>query len=112
LTENVIPDLRSENKYLRERAILCIGKFSRLAFSDEVNFKIAETMVSLLKDEELPIQVAAATSVYLYLRKDKIKSIFAEHLSTLLESYLHVMELIDHEELVSALEDIVGQFAE
>jgi len=50
--------------------------------------------------DSLPVKVSSAVALYLYIRKEPCKRAFAEHLNHILERYLSIMDLIDHEELV------------
>lgn len=73
LIKHVIPDLDGENQLLKERACISLSRYNRLQFSDEVLVQIARKFFDLLQDHSLPIQVSAATSLYLYLRKEPVK---------------------------------------
>jgi hypothetical protein len=78
IREHVIPELRSETKQLKERACLCLGRYSRLDYGSEANVEIAHAMFEALSDESLPVQVASACSIYMFLRKSEVKAAIME----------------------------------
>lgn len=65
-----------------------------------------------MDSEHLPVWVAAGCSLYLFIWKQCCKLNFEGHLDHILERYLSIMNDIDHEELVSALEEIVREFCD
>ena len=71
---------------------------------------MAKQMYDLLDSEHLPVKVTSACTFYLYLWKEVVRDAMKEVLPNLLEKYLEIMEEIDHEELVSALEELVGSY--
>ena len=97
---------------IRERAIIVLGRFSRLDFEEENHIEVAKQILEKIEDEDLPVRIASACNLYLYIRKPEVKNALSEQLSFILEKYLLMMDEIDHEELVSAFEELVGEFSD
>jgi uncharacterized protein YjgD (DUF1641 family) len=65
-----------------------------------------------LHDQDLPVRLTAATSIHKLLYNDIAIEFLKPALKNILEIYLKIMQEIDSEELVSALEEIVKHFKE
>ena len=107
---HIIPELRNEQPILQDRALHVLARYSRLNFDNDHCLSMAKEMYDLLESDNLCVKVSAACSFYLYLRKDVVREAMKEVLPNLLEKYLEIMEEIDHEELVQALEELVGSY--
>lgn len=63
-----------------------------------------------LHDPELPVRLNAATSIHKLLNNDNILNFLKPALKDILETFLKLMNEIDSEDLVTALEEVVGHF--
>ena len=112
VAKHIIPELDSEQSIVKERAMITLARINRLPFSDEALVHISRKMLEAMSDHELPIRVAGACGLYLFLRKDTVKTALLGELPHMLTKYLEIMEDIDQEELVTALEELVQIFGE
>lgn len=67
-------------------------------------------MTTCLKDAELPVRVKAAVSLCCLLDHKEAEDMLRPHLQTILECYLKLMDSIDNEGVVAALEVIVSTY--
>lgn len=111
LFEYTMPGLRSEVGLERYRALKMYFEYSYFEFDQEHLMSIAEQVYNLIKDPEVPVKVTAAGSLYKLLKKPDLKSIFKPQLKSILETYFVLMNEIESEDLVSALEEVVSIFS-
>ena len=91
------------------------GEFcNHLKFKDSNHMKevVAQTYECLHKDPALPVRLNAAISMKELLRNDEACKMLKPHLKEILEAYLKLMQEIESEELVNALEEIVSLYNE
>jgi hypothetical protein len=95
------------------RALWLYGEFvknmklkdnNHLAQVVELSFKC------LCSDSDLPVRLNAAFSVSKLLQDETACNLLKPHLSSILQSYLKLMNEIESEDLVSALEEIVSLY--
>lgn len=67
-------------------------------------------MTNCLKDNELPVRVKAAVSLTSLLDHKEAEDMLRPHLQTILECYLKLMDSIDNEGVVAALEAVVSVY--
>ena len=115
MTSFVLPELRNPQPFLRMRSLWMYGEFcNHLKFKDNNHMKevVACTYECLHKDPALPVRLTAAISMKELLRNEEASSMLKPHLKEILESYLKLMQEIESEELVNALEEIVSLYNE
>ena len=105
-------EVNSKSPILRERAITVLGRYSRLEFGAEINVSIAREILAKIEDEDLPVRIASCCNLVYYLRKPEVKAALIEQLPFMLEKFLGLMDEMDHEELVSSLEELVNEYSE
>jgi len=91
------------------------GEFcTHLKFKDNNHMKevVAGTYECLHKDPALPVRLTAAISMKQLLSNDDACNMLKPHLKEILEAYLKLMQEIESEELVNALEEIVSIYNE
>jgi len=93
---------------LRRRACLTYADFSSFKLKDNEHIKQAvDGIYQNLNSQELPVRLAAATTLSKILKKEVAEEFVKPHLKSILEIYLKLMDEIDSEELVGALEEIM-----
>ena len=111
LTEFVFPEFSNQVGFLRARAAWVYSRFSYLSF-ETPNFKALglEAVCKLLIDPELPVRYEAALALPKLLKWDISKGRLGGELKSLLEIYLKLVNEIDSEDVVEALESIISAF--
>jgi HEAT repeat protein len=96
---------------MRIRATWLYGEFGSFKFRDlnHVN-QAVDLIYRNLQDPELPVRLTAATSIHKLLHNNSALNFLKPALKDILEIYLKLMNEIDSEDLVDALEEIVGHF--
>lgn len=113
LSGHVFNELTSQCGYLRSRACWAYGKFAGFPFSNVEHQKAAlEQLCKLLLDQDLPVKYEAALAVPKVLAWEISKSRVQGEISNLLKIYLDLINEIDSEEIIEALEEIVEQFSD
>jgi hypothetical protein len=91
------------------RALWMYGEFGQFNFKDNNHVKSAiDGVYRCLFDAELPVRLTAATSIQKLLHNDTAAEVLKPALKNILEAYLKLMTEIESEELMNALEEIVG----
>ena len=113
LSAHVFAELSSENGFLRARACWAYGKFASVPFSSEDHQRAAlEQICKLLMDNNLPVKYEAGLTVPKILSWDISKARIRGEIQNLLKIYLDLINEIDSEEIIEALEEIVSHFSE
>ena len=109
---HVMPDLQNTQPFLRMRALWMYGELGgNFNFKNDQHVKTAIDLIyRCLYDSELPVRLTAACSIHKLLHNDIASEALKPALKNILEVYLKLMGEIESEELVSALEEIVGFF--
>lgn len=111
MSAHVLPELASQQPFMRMRACWFYGEFGSFRFRQEGHFKQAiEGIYKLLFDPELPVRFVAAVSLHRLMTAEECTELLKPYLKDLLSIYLKMMSEIDSEELVAALEEIVSHF--
>ncbi len=111
----VLPELKNSQPFLRMRALWMYGQFcDHLKFKDTAHMKeiVEATYICLHSDPALPVRLNAAIAMKELLRDENACNMLKPHLKEILESYLKLMNEIESEELVNALEEIVSLYNE
>lgn len=112
LYNSVLCEFTSSVGFLRSRACWVYSQFTDIQFKvPEHKEQILQLMCKLIIDSELPVRIEAATALPRLLSWDIAKEKIGPEIQNVLRLYLELMTQIDFEELVEALEEIVGNFA-
>lgn len=107
----MLPELTSEQPFLRSRACWVYGEFSNFAYSNADHVKLAiDGVYKSLFVEELPTKLSAAISLSQMLTNKVVREFLKPALKNILEVYLKLISEIDSERLVAALEAIMTRY--
>lgn len=111
LTQFVYPEFSNQIGFLRSRAAWVYARYAGINY-ESVDFKTKalEAVCILLKDPEFPVRYEAALALPKLLTWEVSKKLLSAEVKNLLEIYLKLMNEIDSEDLVEALESIVSAF--
>jgi len=113
LTRYVLADLSSEVGFLRARACWTYGQFASFPLPDlEHQTQAFRCICQLLIDRELPVKFEAALALPKLLSLTRARELLQPEVQRVLELYLRLMDEIDSEDLVDALEALVEHFSE
>lgn len=111
LTQFVYCDFTSPIGFLRSRAAWTYSRFALFPFENE-NFKTQglAAICQLLLDADLPVRYEASLALPKLLKWDTSKARLSGELKNVLEIYLKLMNEIDSEDVVEALESVISMF--
>ena len=113
LKAHVLPDFSSPHLLLKSRACWAYGEFSEYEFSDQAHIQQAvDGIYKCLFVDNLPIKFSAALSLSKMLKNESAVAFLKPALQNILEVYLKIMEEIDSDELIGALEQFVEIYSE
>ena len=111
LITHVMPELKSETPFLRSRACWVYGEFGDYEFQQEDHVKNAvDGIYQALFAPELPVRLSAALAMSKLIKNETAEGFLKPALANILEVYLKIMNDIDSEELIGALEEIMTIF--
>ena len=111
LEQHVLPEFKNTIGFLRARACWIFGKYGHIEFKNSQNIKIAVEGIShCLMDTQLPVRVKAAIALNCLLTQKEAEDLLRPSLPKILEIYLKLMDQIDNEGIVAALEGIVDSY--
>ena len=111
LEQHVLTEFKNPIGFLRARACWLFGKFGHLEFQNPNNIKVAvEGITNCLMDANLPVRVKAAVALNCLLLQKEAEDLLRPLLPKILEIYLKLMDQIDNEGIVAALEGIVDSY--
>ena len=115
LTEHVLPDLLNENMYLRARALLWYYEITKSM--DLIDGKATEEFwnhIYLNIDKSLPLNIRVYAIIWIgnICTNEVGFNYFKDKVSTLLETWLLVLEDFFIEDIIEALNEIVNAFYE
>jgi len=116
ISYHVLPELQSPEPYLRFRSLWFYGEFDSYSYQDHRH--VHQAMDSIFQclhpsQPSLPVRFYAATTIYKLLKHNEVaQSFLRPALKDILEIYLNMMNEIDSDELVTALERIVAFYKE
>jgi importin-7 len=111
LIRYAIPNLSSEIGLEKYRALKLYFDYNYIQFKKEHLMEVAEKVHLLTQDHEIPVKVTAASTLYKLLKKPVLKEVFEPQLGKILQTYLELMNEVESEDLVCALEEIVAIFS-
>ena len=108
----VLPELMSEQPFMRLRACNVYGIYGDFKYKDQNHVKmIVEGIFNNMEAQQpLPVKFYAACALEKILRNDIANELIKPGLDTMLKCYLSLMNDLDNEELVSAFENIMTLF--
>lgn len=112
LLQFVSTEFKNPVGFLRGRACWAYSCYSDLLFSNTQHQELVlNNICALMVDSDLPVRIEAATALPKFLDWPRSKAKIASEIKQVLQIYIELMNLIDYEELIEALEDIVGNFS-
>jgi len=106
-----MPELMSEQPFLRSRACWVYGEFCGFNFKDEQHVKLAiDGVYKSLFCAELPTKLSAAIAMASMLANKVVIEFLKPALGNILEVYLKIITEIDSERLISSLEKIMSVY--
>ncbi|KAJ6973219.1 hypothetical protein NC653_033527 [Populus alba x Populus x berolinensis] len=113
LVQHVFPEFSSPAGHLRAKAAWVAGQYAHINFSDQNNFRKAlHSVVSGLRDPELPVRVDSVFALRSFVEACKDLSEIRPILPQLLDEFFKLMNEVENEDLVFTLETIVDKFGE
>ena len=111
LKAHVLPDLASSHLLLRSRACWVYGEFSDFDIEETQHVQLAvDGIYQGLFSECLPLRFASSLALAKMLNNVTAMNFLKPFLSSVLQVYLKIMDEIDSEELIGALEVIMEKF--
>lgn len=96
---------------MRTRSCWVYGKFGSFPYSNEDHLRVALNRIyTNLHHSDLPVRVAAALTMNEMLEHDIAIDFLRPGLEALLKTYLKIMDDIDFDELVRALQELVAVY--
>jgi len=115
LEAHVIPEFQSPVAYIRSRACWVIEYFHELNWSEHEGRNLQAVLRGLingLRDPALPVQAAAACSLRLLIAADGATDLLRPMLGEIVAEYFRIMEEVENESVLSALQAIILKFGE
>ena len=111
LSNHVYSEFSNSIGFLRARASWVYSKYANVSFKS-IEFKTSalEAVCKLLIDEELPVRYEAALALPKILSWEVSKARLSTELKNVLEIYLKLINEIDSEDVVEALESVISIF--
>lgn len=107
-----LPEFTSPAGVLRSRVCFLYSNYTDISFTIPGHEEqVLLSVCKLMMDTDLPVRIEAATSLPKLLSWDISKSKIRMEIQNVLTIYLELMNQIDFEDLVEALEDIIGSFS-
>jgi len=115
LLNNVVPEFKSSNGFLRARACWVVQQFSIIDFQDmNALQQILQSVLQCLYDTELPVQVEAGIAIRQLLeeQEDKAHALIQPHVEALVKQILSILRESENDELTGTLSKLVQNFTE
>ncbi|KAG0800763.1 hypothetical protein G6F22_001907 [Rhizopus arrhizus] len=110
---HVLPEFKSKFPFLRARACELVRYFSDLEFSDEQNLNnLYLHILDCLNDDEIPVRFQAILALQHMIRYTTVRDATVPHLSFVMQTLLNLMNQVDMDVLVTALEEFVEIFSQ
>lgn len=111
--KQLIFEFKNPLGFLRMRTCWLFGKYNYLEFQNKEFMQITiESIVNCLSDSQIPVRYRATIVLSRILGNEEAKQGIKPLLSKILEIYLRLMQQIDNEEIIMALEGIINAFEE
>jgi len=113
LLAHVLPEFQSENGFLRARACWVYQQYWDFDFTNKEAFLTAlRGNLNCMKDKQLPVRVSAALALKFLMQNDFATEELRPIVPQLVEEFFKLMNEIDNDELVNALELLISQYEE
>ena len=107
----VVPEFKNQSGFIRYRACWLFGMYGGADFSNKQIIQDAtEGLYKCLLDSQLPVQVQAGIALERVLEHSLALDILRPGLEKVLETYLGLIDVIDNDQFVSALEGLIKKF--
>lgn len=112
LTQFVLPELKSEQPFMRLRACQTYGVYGDYKFKDLGHIQaFCEGVFNNMSDTQpLPVRFYAACALEKILTNEQAVKYIRPGIDTVLKCYLQLMNEFDNEELVNSFESIMSIF--
>jgi len=112
LIRYILPELKSEQSFMRLRACQTYGVFGDMKFQNQDHIKsmVEGIFANMNEAQPLPVKFQAACALEKILSNDVATELVKPGLDTMLKCYLSLMNEFDNEDLVSAFESIMTIF--
>lgn len=112
-TAHVVPEFKSPVPYIRSRACWVVDYFCEISWKDPSTLQTTVDGLLLgMRDSALPVQAAAACSLRLLIDMDGAKEMIRPIVKDLVGEYFRIMEEVENDAVLSALQVIVSNFSE
>ncbi|CAO1626737.1 unnamed protein product [Sympodiomycopsis kandeliae] len=110
----VVPELTSQDRFLRFRACQLISAFgSRMAWRNSKNLEAAFAgVMQCATDSELPIRVEAASATTTLIEHDEVHAAMAPNAARLMQELLKLSDELELDLLTEAKSKVVDRFSE
>lgn len=110
----VVPDLGSQDRFLRFRACSLVSSFgSRMAWRSSKNLEEAfKGVMQCATDAELPVRVEAAAATTTLIEHDEVHAAMAPNAARLMQELLKLSDELELDLLTEAKSKVVSQFSE
>lgn len=111
-TKFIVDEMLNGDEVLKFRSLSLyskIGYFFSFS-SQEINVKVVQAISSCLRSKNLPVQIAAAEALGVLLGNPAVQDMLKQDLIDILKLILELMEKVDFEGLVVALENIIQNY--
>jgi len=113
LFAHVLPEFESQHGFLRARACWVYQQYWDFDFQNKDGFLAAlRGNLSCMKDKQLPVRVSAALALKFLMQNDLAIEELRPIVPQLVEEFFKLMNEIDNDELVNALELLISQYEE
>jgi len=111
LEKYVVPEFKNNIGFLRYRACWLFGIYGSLDYKNRQIVRDAlEGLYTGLLDSEFPVRVNAGVGLYRLLPQPETAEALTPHLQKVLQIYLSLIDQMDNEELLMALEALIAKF--
>lgn len=109
----VFKELSSSEGLLQSRAFWLYGEYGYIKIKEQEHVNaVLNLILQGMQSESLPIKLQSAITLHKFISEKDCKNELKPRLGDLLRLYLKIMQEVDSEELVAALEEIVDTFSE
>lgn len=113
LEKFVIPEFKNEVGAIRSRACWLFGMYGGMKFEGEEIIQVAtEGLYNCILDRQIPVKVQAALALERVLQHNIALEILKPGLGKIFTIYLDLIEKVDNQHLVEALEGIINKFGD
>lgn len=114
MAHHITMELSSMEALLRWRSVWLYGEFQCLNFVDQNHIHaVVDAIYKNLYDNELPVKMIAATTIYKLLKNNEVaQSFLRPALKDIFGVYLKLLTDVDSDDLVKALERLVTFYKE